>query len=402
MKERVVILGHNYNSLLGLARALGSEDYEVCVIRTGVSKSRNFLRNAAKMPESKSRYIAHYATASTKKDDQIIDILLHQFAPKTGKGILFPVDDRCAEILDLNLDRLEPFYYLPNVNNQQGGVVRLMDKYYQKQLAKSVGLPVPEGWSVVIEKGKYEIPDDVTFPCFVKAEMPMTNRKLYMRKCDNYDELKDALDHAASYRNCIMLIEEYVEIEKEYGTVGMCNRENVCIPGITEKVLIGHGSQAGVTVIGKIHSSSEFEKVYEKLKNLIAKTNFQGLFDVDLYESKGVIYFNELNVRIGGAGIGTLLAGVELPKMLADSFLDNEKEINYDAIAQEITFVNERPLLSEFSEGFITWKEYKQYTKDTGYRFIYDLNDKEPYYCYSATILLEMMRKIKRKLKVGQ
>ena len=166
---RVVLLGHNWMSLLGLARALGSEGYEICVLRTGVTRSRNFLRNLGKMPESKSKYVSEYKIDSAITDNQIIEILLNRFSVKGKKGILFPVDDRCAEIIDLNFDLLSPFYYMPNVNNQQGGVVKLMDKYYQKQLAMSVGLPVPAGWSVKIEDGQYAIPEDVTFPCFVKA-----------------------------------------------------------------------------------------------------------------------------------------------------------------------------------------------------------------------------------------
>ena len=101
-QSRVVLVGHNYNSLLGLARSLGSEGYEVFAIRTGSAKGKNFLRNLAKMPESTSKYIKDYMTASTQTDNQVMDILLHQYKPTAGKAILFPVDDRCAEIIDLN------------------------------------------------------------------------------------------------------------------------------------------------------------------------------------------------------------------------------------------------------------------------------------------------------------
>ena len=397
-RNRVVIFGNNYNSLLGLARALGSDGYEVYVLRTSMKKSRVFLRNLGKNPESKSKYVDRYLSLPSNTEEQVVDTLINQCAAEGRKSLLIPVDDRCAEIIDMNYNRLSPCFYLPNVGNRAGGVMQLIDKLYKKQLAKSVGLPVPEGWSVKIENGKYEMPKDVSFPCFIKAEMPMKNRKKYMRKCTNYSELKQGLEKAAAYKDCMMLIEEYVEIEKEFGTVGMSNRSKVCIPGITEKVLVGHGSQAGVTVIGKIHPTAEYEQTYEKLKAMMAKADFHGLFDIDLYESKGVMYFNELNVRIGGAGIGTLLAGVKLPKMLADTFFEEKPDVNYDAKAEEIVFVNERPLISEYGEGFISWRDYKKFENSTKYRFIYDEDDMRPYYNYKAGTVNEMIRRVKRKL----
>lgn len=399
MQKEAVIVGHNYNSILGIARALGTEGYKILAIRTGVHFSRLFINNIGKMPEAKSKYIISYKTASTKNDDQVIDLLINQFASKEGKRILFPVDDRCAEIVDRHYNKLEPFYYLPNVNNQPNGIIKLMDKYYQKQLAKSVGLPVPEGWSVKIEKGKYIVPEDVTFPCFIKAEQPMGNRKKYMRKCDNYDELKKALDNVADYRDCVMLIEEFVEIEKEYGTVGMCNHGSVCIPGITEKTTIGHGSQAGVTVCGKIHLPSDYEETYNKMKAMMAKTELQGLFDIDLYESNGVMYFNELNLRMGGEGVGTLVAGANLALMLAKSFLTPTEEIDYDMTANSITFTNERPLSSDYGEGYISFKEYRNAIKNNDFRCVRAKGDQGPYFDYLLSFPKQFVRRIIRKSK---
>ena len=394
--QSVVLLGHNFTSILGLARALGSDGYEVSAIRTGFPSNTGFLKRLGRTPEAKSKYITKYMTADSTDQEKIKDLLISEFASSERKAVLIPVDDINAQTIDLNLEDLSPWFFLPNVDHTSGGVVKLMDKFYQKQLARMAGLPVPDGWSVNIENGQYEIPAGVRFPCFVKAEMPMPKRKNYMGKCDNPDQLKALLDQAAAYRDCLMLIEEYIPIEKEYGSVGLSNRGSVCIPGITEKTRVGSGTQAGVTACGRIHLPEEYPDTCSKMKKMMALTGLHGLFDIDLYESNGILYFNELNVRFGAEGVGTLIAGVNLPGMFASSLLSPDTEIDYDAVALPLTFANERPLISDFAEGSLTWRQYRKCLKDADHRFVYSEDDRKPAQAFSLYVLRQIVHKFKR------
>lgn len=398
MQKEAIIIGHNFNSILGLARALGPEGYTISVIRTGRGRG-NRLKSIGTAPEEKSKYVNAYCIADSAKPEALISLLINRFSSSTNKPVLFPVDDIAAEIIDNNYDRLKVRFFAPNVDDTQGGVIQLMDKHYQKQLAKRAGLPVPEGWSVKVTEGKYELSEEITYPCFVKPETPILNRKKYMGRCNSKAELRKILDSVASYQDCLMLVEEYVEIEKEYGSVGVCNRDKVCVPGITEKTRLGHGSHAGVTACGKIHLPAEYKEICEKLRSMMAMTGLQGLFDIDLYESKGVMYFNELNVRLGAEGVGTLIAGVNLALMSAQSFLEPEKENDYDVEAREITFANEKPLSSDYGEGYITWKEYKKAINSVDYRFIYSESDRGPLYNYRFNIIRQFLRRIKKKCR---
>ncbi len=398
MKRRVVLVGHNFNSILGLARVLAPEGHEVVVIRTGVATGKNPLRRIGQMPEAKSKCIHHYRIASIENKERILK-LIGECASESKKGILIPVDDLCAELIDQHYDELSRRFYLPNVNDTQGGVCILMDKFYQKKLAKAAGLPVPEGWSVEVKGGSFTIPDEVTYPCFAKAETPMRGRKKYMGKCENREELEKLIRSVASVQDCLMLVEEYVEIEKEYGTVGFCSKGKVCIPGITEKTVLGHGSNAGVTACGLIHKPSDWPDTVEGMRKMMADSGFRGLFDIDLYLSNGKMYFNELNVRMGAEGVGVLMAGVNLAEMFIRSFTEEAATIDYDAEAAPITFASEKPLISDWGENTIRYKDYKAYTKQVEKLVIYDPEDRGPARNFKWQILRQAVRKVVKKVK---
>lgn len=399
MQKKAILIGHNFNSILGLARALGTEGFEIGVIRTGKSRSSR-LHSIGGSPEEKSKYISRYYNADSSNPKELISLLIRRFSSSEMKPVIFPVDDIAAEILDLNYENLNQYFYLPNVYNTQGKIIQLMDKGYQKQLAKKAGLPVPEGWTICISNGKYEIPSVITYPCFVKPETPILGRKNYMGKCDSITELKKILDTVSQkYKDCLMLVEEYINIEKEYGSVGMCNKDKVCIPGITEKTMVGHGSHTGVTACGKIHMFHEFKDTCEKMQLMMSMTGLQGLFDIDLYESNGVMYFNELNVRLGAEGVGTLIAGVNLAAMCAYSFLMPRTEIDYNAQPETITFANEKPLSSDYGEGYISWKQYKSAVQNADHCFIYDAEDKGPVWNFRVFLFKQRIRRLLSKLK---
>ena len=398
MKRRVVLIGHNYNSILGLARCLAPEGYEVVVIRTGVSTGKNALRRIGQMPEAKSKYIHHYRIASIEDKERLLRLIDECVSP-SRKGVIIPVDDLCAELVDQNLDRLSEHFDLPNVEHTQGGVCRLMDKFYQKQLAKAAGLPVPEGWSIEVKDGEYEIPEEITYPCFVKAETPMRGRKKYMKKCEDREELEALIADVAKVQDCLMLAEEYIEIDKEYGTVGLANHGKVCIPGITEKTVLGHGSNAGVTACGLIHHPEDYPEVTAGMRKMMANSGFQGLFDIDLYESNGKMYFNELNVRMGAEGVGTLIAGVNLATMFVDSFSEQDQKTDYDVVADTITFANEKPLISDWGENSIRWKDYKKSIDEVEKLFVYDADDPGPSRNFKWQILRQSARKVVKKFK---
>lgn len=393
--KKAVLIGHNFNSILGLARSLGSEGYEVGTIRTGVNNN-SWIKRIGETPEASSKYIKKYRIASTKNADRIISLLINDFADHGAKCVLIPVDDICAEIIDERMNELRPYYYMPNVDDTPGGVVRLMDKYYQKQLAREAGLKVSNGVSITIENGEYTIPKEIQYPCFAKSQMPMPARKNYMGKCNNIDELNTLLKKAAAYRDCIMIVEDYVAIEKEYCVHGVCDRDNVFIPAVIDEVILGHGAHAGVDCCGKVIPPSKFDLEFiKKLKVFLCSTHFKGIFDVDFFKSGEELYFGELNVRIGGSGIAVIGAGVNIGKIAAD-VLQGAGCGELDRECSEISFVSERPLINDLVNHYISWREYKAYLSKADYRFVESEDDKGPQRHFKWYVISQYARNMKK------
>ena len=397
-QHEAVLIGHNYTSILSIARALGPEGYKVGVIRTGFKKNVSFFERIGRTPEKHSKYISKYYLADASDPDQIIRILLDRFTSNTCKPVIIPVDDVNTETIDRNMNRLRDHFLMPNVGRKQGGIIRLMDKYVQKEQARKAGLPVVEGFPVIIENGSYTIPDGIVYPCFAKAEMPMTARKNYMGRCDSEDELKRLLDKAAAYRDCMMIVERYIDIEKEYCIIGLADGNCVCIPEVTDEIVLGHGAHAGVTCFGSIlPPSDEFLPFCNLLKKCICSLDFHGMFTADVLKSKdNGLYFCELNLRIGGSGPAVIGAGVNLPKMFADSLYEEDCG-NFDAVCKKLTFASERPLMNDYGMGRISWGQYRRFIRQADYRFMPSRDDKIPFFYYGLFIIRQFIKRLSTK-----
>lgn len=359
-----------------------------------MNRSRNALKNIGRTPESKSKYMKQYAAVSGNDRERVVQMLMDQFASREEKAVLFPVDDIGAEAIDNSLELLEPYFFLPNINHAQGAVAAMMDKAVQKARARMAGLDVVEGWTIPIAQGRYEIPEDLRYPCFVKAEVPLWGRKKLMKKCSDEGELREQMDAIASERDCVMLAEEFIEVEKEYCIVGLCNREKVFIPDIIDETVMGHGAHAGVTCFGKVLDPGApfFADFLSKLRTFLSELNFQGLFTVDVFQSGDRLIFCELNLRVGGSGVAIIGAGVNIAAMMA-SILQGREDVDYQAVCREITFASERPLMNDYGMNYISWAEYKRYISQADFRFIYSEEDKRPYWNYSFNVVKEMVRK---------
>lgn len=391
--REVVLAGLNFNSLLGLSRAFGKLGYSVSVIRTAASASMGRLKRIGTIPEARSKYVSSFQLIEVNKPELLVRTLLE--SKKPDKAILIPVDDLTAETIDRNYDLLSNYYYLPSVRGKQGEVVRLMDKAYQKKLAVAAGMRTAPSASIEIRDGRYHIPENVSYPCFAKAEIPFRSRKEYMGMCENRSALEQLLSRAAAFCDCTMIVEDYLPVDEEYCIVGLCNHSDVCIPDVIDEMVLGHGIHAGVTCYGKVLNPEQFSEFIQKLKPFLSELDFQGFFTVDVIKSGGELYFCELNLRIGGSGIAIIGAGVDLAQMYAEMFEEKDHQ-SYEVVCREITFASERPLLNDYMLREITWKQYLDYLKKADYRFVYAEDDQKPYYHYLLLVLRSGLKRMIR------
>lgn len=384
--NRVVIIGRNYTSRLGMIRAVGIAGLDAIVIKTN-----GFRKDI----DAYSKYVKEYLYAREPNREELLKILMSQRSD-INKTLVIPVDDFAASVLDDNIDQLKDFFLFPNINMEQGAVNRLMDKNYQKQLARNASLNVAEGWVVNIENHQYTLPEDIKYPVFPKPQISFKGNKRCMRKCNNERELRNVLDSVAKTKDCPMLLEQYCDISKEYALLGFSDGEEVIIPAMIQMLESGRGGHRGVTLKGKIFNPDDFVFI-NQLKLFMEGLHFCGLFDIDAYESNGKLYFNELNLRFGASGYAITNSGFNLPDCFI-KYLSGGKPATEINKVNEAVFVNEKVAYDDFYNGFISLSKYKKYIEDGDFGFIKSDDDPKPYNMFMSHNFSFKMR-LKREIK---
>ncbi|MGN0709133.1 MAG: hypothetical protein ACI4LM_02685, partial [Anaerovoracaceae bacterium] len=218
---KVMVVGRNYGTNLCLARSIGKAGYEVEVLRLFQQRLRfrNFLRGLK--PDAYSRYVRRYHSVISHRRDSVLADKLIELADPDQKKLLVTSDDVVADTVDLYYNKLKDYYYLSSINEKQGGIDMMMDKSRQKALAKAAGLRVADSRTIRIDRGYFEVPDDIRYPCFVKPNMSRRGTKTKMRRCDSRDELCEALSDFPKVRVIDVLVEEFIDIDHEYSLLGV-------------------------------------------------------------------------------------------------------------------------------------------------------------------------------------
>lgn len=373
MKQRVIVIGHGYGIRLGVIRAVAQIGCEVTVIHV-----RSFKTGLPEKPiDAYSEYVKEVLYFNRQEGTEgLVKLLLEKCAVAGQKPIIIPTSDFSALAID-NKD-IKKHFAIPHINHVFSSIDYWMDKSHQKALALSVGLNTAT--SVVAERGEegFLIPNDIKFPCFTKPVSSFGAGKRCQRRCNNLEELKAVLAIADKNDITKVLVEDFIDISHEYAVLGFSDGEKVVIPGII-KFLKESKRHRGVAMLGEVLPISGFENLISKFADFIRQMGFVGIFDIDFLESDGVYYFDEMNLRTGGSGMAILKAGVNLPAMFVKSMYGNSTDDMTQAVTHAATFVNEKMALDDFTEGCMSFREYKKLITAADILFVKDESDVAPY-----------------------
>ena len=281
-KPLAIIIGRNYSTRLCLIQSMGEAGCDVVVIQT--SKYQKKIETI----DASSRFVVGVKMCKEPNREGLIEII-NSYKDSSRRILLIPADDYAASVIDQNLDCLQDYFICPHVNKTQGSVIQLMDKEFQKSLAKRVGLNVAKSWIAYYVDGEYIIPSDVTYPCFTKPLECYSNGPLkrFLKKCDSEKDLRNLLKRISRLYQVPILIEQYHKIDKEYAVLGL----SLCSQSIIPSVIQMLSNKDGLTATGTIFPISRIPNLQQKLTNLMSETQLVGLFDIDLYESEGELFF---------------------------------------------------------------------------------------------------------------
>lgn len=374
-KPIAIVMGRNYTSRLGMIRAAGMAGCDVVVIQTEGKRSK------LGTIDDKSKYVIARSYSPEPDKNRLISTVMN-YKNASHDIFLLPTDDYTAATIDEYLDELKAYFFVPNINNQQGAIVNLMDKSLQKKLAEEVGMNVSKEW---ICRWKddcgYLIPDDILYPCFTKPQLSSQGHlKKYQKRCDSKAELLSVLHSIENFFHGPILVEGYQEIEKEYAVVGLALDNYCIIPSIIQMEV----DWQGVTATGRLYPISKIPNLEKTLTTFMAKTHFMGLFDIDLYECNGKLFFNELNLRFGANGFATTYAVKNLPGLYISYLLGKQQDFfNGSSSFEEMYFSNENCLRQLYFDGKLSLRDYKLFRKNTQLHAIEFEEDILPYKQFS-------------------
>lgn len=293
----VIIVGQDHYNTLGLVRSLGENGIKPIVVIIACDAKTSFVL--------KSKYVKAgfiFEDASTK----VIDFIVNNWYNKDYPSVVIGSSDTACTLIDANLSKLKGFI-CANCNQQENGVVSLMDKYTMNQQAAACGFEVPQ--SVLLKKEDKLNVEAIQLPCIVKPLESSHGNKNDIAICYTQDELKSAYAVFESQKIDI-LIQDFIQADYEIGIMGCSfyNSGDIWIPDVIYKKRYSQKS-AVYAEVEPIQNHQKLAKIVVTIKKLINTIGYKGIFDVDLLCSGEHIYFIEMNMRNGAYGYGLSRAG---------------------------------------------------------------------------------------------
>jgi predicted ATP-grasp superfamily ATP-dependent carboligase len=345
-----------------------------------------------------SKYVERFFYAKKYDADGLANLLLEKCRVEGEKPILMSVDDDSACLVDTIQDRLRDKFYYSHIQHQAGAIAGLMDKSKQKQLARECGFNVVEAWPVDCVDGKYTVPDGVKYPCYVKGRLSYHSAKQYQKKCNNKEALEKWLKVLAQNNPSPLLIEEFIEIEKEFGVIGYSDPQKVILPGIVELLDGGHGGHKGVSAFGRVNDFGLNEELKPQVEQLLKHIQLTGMFNIDFVEANGKWFFVELNVRYAAYGYAVCRAGVNLPAFQIYGMLSRDDSELPTQVKNGFCYVNEKVAFDDFINGYRSWKDYKNLNKKADCCLIRDKKDPQPFGCFKCSMYNSYLKSIIKRL----
>ena len=381
IRKKAVVIGGDHQNTLGIIRSLGEAGLDVSAVIT--EKKYSFV--------SKSKYLKKYWLVE-EDEDAILQILLSAFADEKEKIVVIPGSDFAQMFLDRNFDQLTSVFIFPNIQNKAGEVCYYMNKLNCNRLAAEAGLNVP--YTVQLNLAECTAEELISahcfpFPVILKSTGGDENSAKSITVVENEAELRIALRRLQEKKRSSVLLQEYLDIEEEFGAVGCVffHSKEIMLPGMIRKIRF---SKVSKTTYGKIVPHVE---VIDRnaIFSFLRKLGFVGIFDLELMICNQKLYFIELNFRNGAYGYAYTKAGVNFPLLwlsealggkmdsVSDSYFSKDFYFMYEmadvkTVGKKVSlFKWIRQFLSADAKMVMSWKDFKPFY----YKVLYQARGKK-------------------------
>ncbi|MBR6972699.1 MAG: ATP-grasp domain-containing protein [Bacteroidales bacterium] len=366
MKDRIVIIGGDHHNTLGLVRSYGIKGIKADAILIGSTVDGFVL---------KSKYVGQGFRVQSPKE--AVNCLINHYGNFDGIVVVQTSSDEAGAALDDAIENIPSHIKIPNA---KGRLSFLMNKDNMCQLAKSVGLIVPQYILVHPAEIMDKVDDGIIYPCITKAISSLDGGKADTTICQSANELVAFLKK--DHRCPNVIVEQFIEKEIEFQFFGLSlnGGEEIIIPGHS------HIHRPGIQneyYFPYIENDESFVDTLSKAKDFIRKAKYSGLFSVEFLRGKdGKDYFLEMNFRNDGNAICVTDAGFNLPYIwyLFEAGEDYKKELSSYTF-KTVEFCPDVIYFYHMMRGELGFKEWRQTTKRSNSFTTYYKGDNKPFWC---------------------
>ena len=313
--------------------------------------------------------------------------LINNFNNEPVKPILFTSGDGVVTFMDKKKNDLTKKYIVPGTEIQ-GNLEKYIDKYTMTQLAKQIGIDVPQSKYVT----KNTNVDDIECPCFIKPSHQKVGHynEFKFKYCATLDDLKRTLKLVRN--DSVFIVQKFIKKEKDLLVYGCRTpKGDTLIAGglITDRFAVGNGSSYGY-VDCLVHPSIDTQKI----KTFLDTIDYVGLFSFEYGLCDGKAYFFETNLRNDGTSHFFFQAGANIPLTYALSCAGKSiNKISYK-VTKPCFYMDEIFDIANVIQDNVSRKEWReQYARVRAFKF-FDKDDMTPYIIAKKGRYIRILRDI--------
>lgn len=375
-KHKFIIIGSDHSNTLGQIRCLGEKGIKPIVV---ITEKEPFLI-------TKSKYLGelHQVNSIAEAPHYVAE----HWGNEPIKPFLYTDRDDFMCAIDDCYDLFDGKFYFWNAG-EKGRIRQLINKEEQMALAKECGFNV-----IPTERVKRgELPKTLDYPIFTKASDSLNPWwKANSFVCHNEKELLDAYQHMGIDN---ILLQKYIEKKDEVPI------EGISIDGGREvKLLVKKSSvRFAPNSFGTYSQVTVFddEKLESKVKELIRKTKFTGIFEIEfIVDKQGFMYFMEINFRNTMFNHAYADFGINIPYLFATSHLKGHIVLPENRYTNKKHFVMnelEDMKYSVIHGNTSFWQWLQDFRKADSYLYI-DKRDMGPFW---ALLWSKFSHKLKKR-----
>lgn len=315
MSYKIIVIGNCHTNTLGLIRSLGEGGF-----------SPIFVEISTPQPDyvKISKYIAESFDVYSPNDG--IDLIMDKFKSNDGnKGVILPTSDDAAMAIDARYDEISEYFIISSVGSKQGKLSEFMDKEKIRLFAQKVGFMVPRSWVIDCSEGIH-LPDDIVYPCVIKAINSVAGRKdfkIYHSESELLSGIKDL-----SAESPLIQIQQFIQKDFELLINGCILKNSQPVISCVLRKKRHYPSDFGGLSYGYVTANIEQYIDTELLNVFLNQLNYYGLFSVEFIVADGIPYFLEINLRNDGTSYISTYGGVNLPAIWTRDALDLENHFS--------------------------------------------------------------------------